>query len=72
MTALLSWRDRVSVKETYPDTVLLPILLPVPATVTEHQQIAGHPVGAPISPLGGHRGDLHSLSKVNLQPLVFV
>ena len=61
-----------SVKETYPDTVLLAILLPVPAAVAEHQEVAGHPVGAPVSSLGGHSCDLHSLSKVNLQPLVFI
>lgn len=61
-----------SVKETYPDAVLLPILFPVPATITEHQEVAGHPVGAPIPSLGSHSSDLHSLPKVNLQPLVFV
>jgi hypothetical protein len=59
-------------KETYPDAVFLSILLPVPSTITEHQEIAGHPVGAPISTLGGHGRDFHPLSKVNLQPLVFV
>lgn len=61
-----------SVKETYPDTVLLAILLPVPAAVAEHQEVAGHPIGAPIPALGGHGSDLHPLSKVNLQPLVFI
>lgn len=59
-------------KKTYPDAVFLPVLFPVPSTVAEHQEIAGHPVGAPISTLGGHGCDLHPLSKVNLQPLVFV
>lgn len=59
-------------KKTYPDAVFLSVLFPVPSAVTEHQEIAGHPVGAPISTLGGHRCDLHPLSKVNLQPLVFV
>lgn len=55
-----------------PDAFLLSILLPVLPTITEHQQIAGHPVRAPIPSLCCHSSDLHSLSKVNLQPLIFV
>lgn len=59
-------------RRTYLDALLSAILLPAPPAITEHQEVAGHPVGAPVPSLGGHGCDLHSLSKVNLQPLVLI
>lgn len=58
--------------QTYPDGVVLPVLLPVAAGVAEHQRVARHPVRAPVPALGGHRHHLHSVSQVNLQPLLLV
>lgn len=66
MDHTLSLRDYAFCGDTYPDAVLLSILFPVPAAVAEHQEVAGHPVGAPISALSGHGSDLHPLSEVNL------
>lgn len=58
-------RDR-----TYRDALLVPVQLPVPAAVAEHQDVAGDPVRAPVPALRGHSGDRHPVPKVDLQPLV--
>lgn len=61
----LSQKDlepKASAVQTYPDSVVLSVLFPVAASVTEHQRIAGYPVGAPIPALGSHCNNLHSVS----------
>lgn len=58
--------------QTYPDGVVLSVLFPVAAGVAEHQRVAGHPVRAPVPALGGHRGDLHSVSQIYLEPLLLI
>lgn len=55
---------------SYPDAAFLRVLLPVVPCVTEHQAIACHPVRAPISSLGSHSCNLHSVSQVHLEPLL--
>ena len=59
-------------RHTYPAALVAAILLPAPAAVAEHQEVAGHPVGAAVPTLSGHGCDLRSLAKVNLQPLVLI
>lgn len=58
--------------QTYPDGVVLSVLLPVAAGVAEHQRVAGHPVRAPVPALRGHCHDLHSVPQINLEPLLLV
>lgn len=57
---------------SYPDAVFLLVLFPVVSCVTEEEAVARHPVRAPVSPLRGHCGDLHSAPQVHLEPLLRV
>lgn len=55
---------------THPYIVLLPVLLPDSARVTEQEHVAADPVGAAVSALSGHRRHLHPVPQVHLQPRV--
>lgn len=59
-------REVASREGTYRDALLAPVHLPVPAAVAEHQEVAGHPVGAPVPALRGHCGDRHPVPEVEL------
>lgn len=63
---------KASAVRTYPDGVVLSVLFPVAAGVAEHQRVAGHPVWAPVPALGSDRDNLHSVSQINLEPLLLI
>lgn len=54
----------------HPQVVLLPVASPVVSRVTEHQHVAGQPVGAAVASLRGYGADLGPPGQVHLQPLV--
>lgn len=57
---------------THVYTVLLSILSPVVPCVAEHQQVGRQPIRAAVAALRGNGGDVCSLTKVDLQPLISV
>lgn len=56
---------------TYRNAVLLPVLSPVMACVTEHEAVVSHPVRTAVSALCSDSCDLRPFPKIDLQPLMF-